>query len=636
MARTLFIGALLAVLLLPMRLFGQEQRPVTIVAVSTDAFPIITTTVHTALASAGDAPAFTLTLADKELPLTASAPVQVPMMVSVVADLSDGMRPAMSPGLTRLDVMQQRLSELVWRLQAEPNVMSLVLVGDTVELAHQQTSDLGGVDNTVANGNPAFPFTLVVRDQLVEPSGGLLQEGLARGLAQFDSAEPTQPRALVLFASGDSWQSTDLLTIQPALEAARRERPVELLIVGFGGDSTTTPLRAAAAQMGATYIHQDDSASAEQKEALNAAYATLTALGHYTQLSAVADGVPAGMATLQVVYGDASAEQEIDVPALAPQVVPLFVTDHFQDSVRIGVAPVFAQGALNTVTYLLDGRSLSVIGQPQDDLSIVINTADETFQQQYPPGQQHELVVAVTDAQGLESRSKPVLITVLSPSHSPPPRGLIVGGVVAAIFAGMLFWWYKTTQIPSGNRQSRGEDHADTENPGGGQRPEPDVTRPQGDRGDGPTVPQGDRGDGPTVPQGNRGDKEQTTDPSNSNNTTYGAWELEFLEGVEHGSELLTPTRGTRYEIGRVFIGQQMAPTHIAVANNQVSRGGHAILTLKANGNKLLLKVNTAKNPVYLGENQERELAVNDEEPLSHGDIFWLSNAVKIRVVCKR
>lgn len=627
MARALFVCMLLGVLMLPVvHLSAQGQSAVSIISVSTDAFPVIATTVRSSVPPGASASSFEVTLNGTSIPLSEIAEVRVPVVVSVVADLSDGMRPTMAPELTRLNVMQQRLSELIWRLQAQPNSMSLVLIGDTVLVAHQPTVDLGGVDNTVANGNSAAPFALVAREQSVSPSPSLIQDGLIRGLAQIDQTDPTTPAALVLFASGDTWQTADLLTIQPALEAARRVRPIMLLIVGFGGDSATTPLREASQQLGATYIHHDDIGSVSQKIELNTEYDALSNMGRYTRISAIADGIPAGTATLQVTVGDATAEQAIDLPAHAPEITPWITSTELQDVVRIGISPIFAQSPIKSVNYLLDGRSLSTFGQQQDDLSIILDTTTDAFQQLYHQNQSYELVVAATDSQGLESRSAPVVITVLKPSKPPIPW-LPIGSsitVLVVIVAGVL-WWRKTRshiQLTPAKQDT-------TKPPGIPGQP----LRPMDN--DDPTRPQGRADEEKTRPQGNRGGSDPTP-PQGGRESVVGVWRLEFLEGATGTSEPITPTRGTHYEIGRPRMNEYTGPTYIPVVNDNVSRGAHAILTLTGDGSKMLLKANKAMNPIYIGPNPDEKLAVGKEVSLEDGAIFWLSNTVKIRVIRER
>jgi hypothetical protein len=623
------VAVLLTALLLPAQLFAQGQSAVSIIAISTDAFPKITTTVRTSLSPEGDMPPFTVTLKGKDLPLAEIAQVRVPVMVSVVADLSDGMRADMAPGVTRLDAMQVRLSELIWRLQAEPTSMSLVLVGDTVVVAHEHSMDLGGVDNTVANGNPTAPFSLALREAPVSPTGSLIQDGLVRGLSQLDSADLETPQVLVLFASGDAWQTADLLAFQPALTAARSQHPIELLIVGFGGATDTTPLREAALQLGATYIHQNDNASVDQKAALNAQYAALAMLGHYTRISAIADRVPPGNATLQIALGEASTTQEIDVPPHPPEIVPLIATDQLQDIVRIGMATTFSQSPITSVSYLLDGHSLNDIGQIQKDNSIVIDTSAAAFQQQYQTDQPHELVVAATDAQGQESRSAPMQIAVIKPSQGSPPLGLMLAAILVVLAIIGVTLWLRATRIPGTVKASVKQDTASQGKPGQQSVPPKDDD----------TLPQRPPDEEKTMPQGNRGDSAPSSDTeshSRQDNTIQGMWRLEFLEGATGRSGQITPANGTHYEVGRPHKDQEMGPTHIAVLNNNVSRGAHAILNLNGNGTKMLLKANNAVNPVYLGANRERELPIGTEESLEADAIFWLSNTVKIRVVRER
>lgn len=626
MGRVGLLCLLLGVLLLPTRMFGQGQTGISLATVTTTDFPKLTMLVHTPPAQAGNAPVPEVRLKGQLLPLTALERVKQPVAVSVVADLSDGMRPELASGVTRLDAMQQRLSELIWQFQPEQPSMSLILITDTVEVALVHETNLIAVGNTVANGNTAFPFALMIRDQAAPPVGTLIQAALARGLAQLATADPAVPQVLVLFASSDAWQATDLLTLQPALEAARREHPLEVLIVGFGGDADKNALKTAALQLGATYIHQSDLGSVPQKTALYAAYRTLTTLGHFTRLSVVADGVPAGKATLRVTLGTDGAERELEVPPHAPVVTPRLAANQLQDTVLMGFNPTFAQTPLKTVNYLLNGQSLSSFGVAQADFILQVDTATAAFQQLYPPNQAYELVVAVTDEQNLESRSTPVMVTVLPPTAVPPPWRLILTGCVIVLVIVVVVVWLRIVRLPRPNGARAKVPEKATPAQGEAGKDAPGVTLPQQRPPELPTEPQGDRGGRPPGGSGAPPTKPVARPPA-----VY-QWRLEFLEGVELPPVVLSVARGTRYGIGRPDENVEQDALYIAVSNPYVTRGAHATLILMGDGAQLRLQVNKAMNPIYRGLNQEEELPSGQEVPLASGDIFWLSSTVKICV----
>lgn len=491
--------------------------------------------------------------------------------------------------------------------------VSLLAFGDTVEALFPLTSDVGAVVNavTLADG-PLLPAPL---DD--DGSSYRLGEALTAALAQLDEAPPEAPRTLALFASGDPSGRVELVELAAELEAAREAgRPVRVLVFGFGAETPGSFERYPADQ---GRLQQLASALQGSYFAIGATNNPLDA-ATIAAISAAMEGVvaPSNQTLLRFDATDAAGTQvQVQIVVDDKMVASTFVfgpaprarvqaetTD--RGLIKLSITPIFQQSPIVAVSYMLNGRPITPPVGEGPTFALAIDTADPDFYQRFAPGLYY-LTALVHDAAGHESTTVPVPLVVPAAAAKPvwvdpaDLAGPLPSALLGALVGGLVIYLFRQ-RWPRG-RQAGHEDD--------------EFTRPV--RGLGTAVL--DEEDTARV----LGGDDEDTLPFLPLTEAVPRWALVVVEGAPMQRFELDATC-RNYELGRPTIAHTPA---ISLNHPMVSRSLHARLTLFADGVELTALPSTGGT--YIGE-ERRPLLPETTAMLGPGDVFWVSQAVKLRL----
>jgi hypothetical protein len=583
-------------------------------------------------------------------PVTTSVdvtPEQGPLAVAMVADLSTRMRDAGTPHKTnRFADMQSLLQEQIILLQRPDLQASLVVFTDTVNLYFPMSDDIGGLRNIINGSVAELPFA----PQSEEANGEAypLAEAIMIALAQLEQVPAEVPRALFVFAAGNPDISLDMDGIQQAVaDVAAGERILRMTVVALGSDQegTFTSFAAApvqleqlAAEADGTYFHYfaaDVPTTFELQTEIKTHFEQILQLADYYRLRFEADPTLVGNQEVQVSAGSVVDTFPIDIAAVPPRVRVIVDSRDFQGRVRMSIEPDFVQGELTHVEYLLDNRR---IGESDSSPDFVheIDAYSDAFQQQFPTGD-YELVAAVRDAQGQVNRSAPLLVEVF---QRPPPASLmdqiragvtrsgsilLIALVAILAIAGIGTYVVRRSRMGSSYSQPIFSGKSATSKQSDKLNEDDEVTSEV---------------DNDLTAMFS--DEEQTqsynTDELTQRFNETVLLERRFRVVVEQGLDAnarkefqLRSSGAMHYFIGRPSANSLKQPD-IVLPDKHVSRE-HAKLVMLANGDVQLIGGDN-ENGTFIGDGDtRRRLEPRKPENLKPGDVFWISPAVKLRLV---
>jgi len=548
-------------------------------------------------------------------------PTQVPGAVMLVADLSSRMSEPVAH-TTRFQLMQPMVSDLVSQLQSGDQRAGLIVITQTVTIAHKLTNDLGAIANTLTQSNPQLQF--IPQSATDESSAGAypLDDAIKQALDQLDQAAPEQPRTLVVFAVGDATKEFNTGGIHTALATAvAKGHPVELLVYGFASDpATLTKLQLADVGTVTPVIVDGKLPSPDLKRQIFVQYAGVLRRSTMTTLRFSATKLSSGPMRLIVSAGNISDSVSLQIPPLSPVVSIVTSSSTFQGAIQMATRVDFQQAAITQVEYLLNDLPIAAPVTEGPNFRYMLNTNDLGFQQKFRPGS-YELVVAVTDANNQHSRSQPQRVEVVAVVAPQGGNGtnlaLLIGAgagvvVVAAVVAWL--WWRSRQQQPlPGLSPAVDEDvtvHAPfpDEKPTAPYSPE-DVTAPV-------AVPDKDI----TVPF----DPRRTVILDPEARKRHRRWYVEVVSG-DPSQRIELKQSQRNYDIGRA--ADKRTPD-ISLQNSYVSRD-HARIELLDTGPTLI--AGDSSQGTFFGP-EKVAMAQGDRRLLVSGDVFWLSPEVKLHI----
>ncbi len=571
-----------------------------------------------------------------------------PMAVAIVADLSTHMRDKGMPHKrNRFVDMQSLLQEQMLALQLPRLRASLVTFTDEANLYYPMSTDLGGLRNIINGSVPEYPFA--PQEEAADGAAYPLEEAIITALEQLGQEAPDVPRALFVFAAGDPDTALDLERIEQAFSSSRSgTSAVHVMAVAFGSDQEGTfTTRAAnpgileqlAAVTGGRYVHYfaaDVDQAIQLQTEVKTQFAQILQVADYYSLRFQADPTLVGMQDVRVRVGSTADTYTINIAAVPPRVSVVVNSRDFQGKVRMTVRTDFAQSELAHVEYLLNNHR---IGQSEKapDFVYEIDSYARGFQELFPPGN-YELVAAVRDVQGLESRSEPLVVEVFAPPVPDSPLAWVmafitgIGGiillalvVVLAVVVGVMYGMQRRQKIPRISKQF-------------------------------PTNRQPTRSRSVKVSETVLGDDELTSEVDNDLTAEFNPEELTQVYNPDDLTARYDPT-AVRERIFRVLVERGIDPEarkefhlrsngsmhyfigrpstnntkqpDIVLPNNLVSREHARLVMLADGGVELVAGHNT--NGTFFGE-EKIEMAPDEKRVLQSGDVFWISPVVKLRL----
>jgi hypothetical protein len=629
--------AILAALLAPTALSAQSDvLHIQIAAIETDQFPTLQLAVNATDvqgSSLAATPDFSVQINGNPVTPVEVTSTRRPVAVALVSDLSTRMSDQGTGYSRRFDDMLPRIKELSDQLRSSGSFASLVTFDTQVRVAHPLTYDLGAVSNTLNRGNSELIF-----EAATGPGGAYpLIEALSTGLDQLESADPTSPLALVLFAAGEP-DRPEITALRQRIATWRAEgRPLRLLVIGFGSDrpgefaeypAGPASLRLLADELGGSFIEVGVQPLNEQtRREVDAQFAAIRRLADQYTLSFSASEVASGVATITVNANGASDSVEFNPGAIPPRFSVVVDSRSFQDQVRLSINTTFRQATIERVEYFLSDLPLATVTQGPEFV-YRFDAYDAGFQQQFPPGE-YELSAAAFDANDNQSRSSITIpVTVFA---APPPPPLLeqlasywwVGLIIAALGGIAIYGFVRPRTSMAGTRPTK------TATP---------VNIPPSEE---PTVEHGALGSETKEFQAAAPDATVLYRPPSGATTEFQpsrgvpTTRLEprwFVEVVECDID-----RGQRFELKsearNVNIGRDNPPDHppeILMHNSLISKGSHARLSLLQHGVELV--AGESRNGTFVGDDK-REIKPHSSCILKNNDVFWLSRGVKLRVI---
>lgn len=603
---------------------AQEAPQLRITRTDVSRFPLIETTVQlrdAPINARGEAVDFSVSLNDTPLPVIESRATQTPGATMIITDLSSRMSAVDAGYATRFQLMQPMVSDLVSHLQSGDQRAGLLVVTETVTLAHNLTNDLGAIANTLARSNPELLFEPQPLAALNPAAPYPLDTAILEAFAELAGAPPEQLRTVVVFAAGDPERDLNSEAVRAALAAARAaDQPVQLLIYSFSSDAEAIDrLRALTDDDAFTAVLADGQIPPpELKRRIFAHYAGLINRGALITLRVAAPEAAAGPAQLTVSGANAQATAEIAIPAMAPQ-VSLFVSDPlFEGVVQMAIRTDYAQTPVQRVEYLLNGLPL-VESAAGPTFTHALDVADPAFQQRFPPGT-YELVAAVQDAQGQVSRSQPQSVEIVTAAPPPGPNlAPLLIGIGALALVGGATGIVLNRRRPRTNAQPAPlvPDDEATQH----YQPEP-ANNPLDDEATARAMLPDDE---PTAQVDL--DDERTAPVDVGALASKIHWTISVVSGDTAQPLELKPNQ-RNYDLGRVT---RTRTPDLPLNHERVSRN-HARIELLAGGPVLVVQEST--HGTFFGQGKTA-LVAGDRQALSDGDVFWLSPDVQLHVTCK-
>lgn len=646
-----WLGLLLALIMIPV--VAQEPATLTILnVVYEDQFPDVEVQLRYLDQQQQPIPnvtSFEVSVGDQLI----TSPVAVttergPMAVAIVADLSMQMRDKGMPHKRdRFVDMQSLLQEQMLALQLPNLRASLVTFTDEANLYYPLSADLGGLRNIINGSVSEYPF--VPQEETADGAAYPLEEAIITALEQLGQEAPNVPRALFVFAAGDLDTALDLERIEQALASSRSSTSdVHVIAVAFGSDQEGTfntmaanpgILEQLAAATGGSYVHYfaaDVDQAIQLQTEVKTQFAQILQVADYYSLRFQADPTLVGMQDVQVRVGSNADTYAINIAAVPPRVSVVVNSRDFQGKVRMTVRTDFVQSELAHVEYLLNNHRIGQ-SEKRPDFAYEVDSYTNGFQQLFTPGN-YELVAAVRDAQGLESRSDPLLVQVFAPPVPDSPLAWVmafitgIGGIillalvaVLAVVAGVMYGMQRRQKTPRIGKQF-------------------------------PTNRQPTRSRSVKVSEKVFEDDELTGEVDNDLTAEFDPEELTQLYKPDDLTERFDPTavperifrvmveRGIdpeakkefhlrsngsmHYFIGRPSTDSTKQPD-IVLPNKHVSREHARLVMLADGGIELVAGHNT--NGTFVGE-EKVQLAPDEKRVLQSGDVFWISPAVKLRL----
>ncbi|NNJ09785.1 FHA domain-containing protein [Chloroflexales bacterium ZM16-3] len=607
---------------------AQGTAQLRIVRTDFSQFPTIETTIEFAALQAPPSPSqaqpdLVVSFEGKTVPGVERRQTQVPGAVMLVTDLSSRMGERGAVYATRFQLMQPMVSDLVSQLQSADQRAGLMILTETVTVAHELTNDLGAIANTLTRSNPQVRFDPQLPTEESSAGPYPLDEAIIQALSRLDQAAPEQPRTLVVFAAGDPNKEFDTSAIHNALAAAESKgHPVHLLIYGFASDPTALTGLQSLADVGTVtpVVVDGQLPSPDLKRQIFDQYASVLRRSNMTTLRFSATGIASGPANLTVSVGIINGTASLDIPALPPVVSLITSSPEFQGTVQMATRVDFQQAPITQVEYLLNGLPIADPVTEGPDFRYVLDTNDPGFQQRFPSGS-YELIAAVKDAQDQVSRSQPQQIEIAAVTSSQGLSGLFLplmigGGVVLVVGAAGAVWQLRRRQQPR---------------PTAAPAPviDDDMTARVTSNDDEATAPYSpdDVTGRLAVP-----DDERTAlfDPHDRRTVVlerHTRWYVEVVAGdTAQRIELKQSQRN--YDLGRVTT---VRTPDIPLRHQQVSRD-HARIELLNSGPTLI--AGDSSQGTFFGP-EKAAMAPGDRKQLASGDVFWLSSEVKLRVFCE-
>lgn len=591
-------------------------------------------------------PALRVTIGDRELPVVATRSERLPVEVLVVTDLSARMsdRSAFS---TRFEQMTPLVKNFVNQLQAGPNIAGLVVFSETVQLVHKLAPDLQAIVNTLDRGNQALLFEPAPLASGDEGAPYALGEAGQLAVAQLVAGSgEAHPKALVIFAAGGQLAPAAVALLRDELARARAEQiSIRVVVFGFGSSASgsferfpagSEQLQSLAETLDGNFFDLGDELfSVATRQRIEAEFAAITARGTHTVLTVDLAGAPAGAGLVRVATADASAEAPLDVPVGPPQFVVQAPT-RWEGPLVLSITPQSEQAPIVRVEYRLDNYRLGEATSRADGFALSLDAASPAFQRDYGPGP-HTLTAVAFDAAGAQSEAQaPLEITVAEPPAaglgalgeplSAPIWWLLAALATLVVVGGTLFMLRRSGAVRGGKSSTDVYSTAASPPPPQeepttryGKPAAPDISTvlAEDDRKTRPL----DEGE---VPSPNDLD-EKTTRLDLLSAAPSKRWYVELLLGVEpQRFELRADQR--HYDLGRPARGHN---PHIAITSPIISRF-HA--KLERFRDRFELIALETENGTFVGE-ECRRMEPDERVDLKDGDVFWLSQRVKLRLM---
>jgi hypothetical protein len=264
--------------------------------------------------------------------------------------------------------------------------------------------------------------------------------GLQQLTQPADPAVAEMPRMLLVLAAGVTEQQVDVAALQRVFSQARAaERPISLVIVGFGSDFTgefsslpANPdgLATLARVLGGQYIAMGSGLpDVRAKQRLTSQLTALLQQGEQFQLQGTVQRAQAGDGTLTVEVGPLQVSRQVIIPTRPTSFIVAADTSNPAQA-RFSIATQFEQTPIQTVEYALNGTTLEQRGISGPNFDLPVNTSAAWFQQRYPPGS-YQLSATAFDAAGqpITNSTNTVNITI-----APPPVGTSAFDVLSAMW----------------------------------------------------------------------------------------------------------------------------------------------------------------------------------------------------------
>lgn len=524
--------------------------------------------------------------------------VEVPSIaVAIIADSNAAMRETNAFKRTRFEDMSEQIGDLVNRLRTTNVQYSLVTFTSEVTVAVSRQTDPGYVFNELVTLEPKIPQA--ANENVPYP----LTAAIKAGLEQLQAAPPEYARTLFVYAAGRPESIVDMSVIQPLLENMR-SNPPSITFIGLASD-LEPGMRSIPGGAYLPYFAQDLPQLDLLRKNLASRYRAVITDSRYYDVHFTATELPFGKNRVIFAIRGSSAQADIDVCSLPPQIVLQPVDPASKGMPQLGITTLFSQTEVISVAYYLDNLPIGVSDRAPD-FRFTVDPYEAKYQNHFAAENEYPLFAVATDRNHLQSpRTETILLRI--PSR-PLPIGLIAIGAGVALLAVASTVWlirkqpfykWRNRKQNSGLASSvvRTQELQDTREPAGFS-PEGETNPPEA--------------------------------PTNPPETRY------------HPSKYFLPIRVTVYEsherivydlddpnVPSYGIGRDVEnPIRIGSNTGGVSRN-HAKLTPTEKGWQI---TDTSQFGTYVGEHPTEDYRVAPSRPqdVEPGDVIWIGSKIKL------
>jgi hypothetical protein len=554
------------------------------------------------------------------------------LAVAIVADLSVQMNDTGMPvNNTRFDDMQSVLQSFTTRLLLPDPLVSMTVFTETVSIYHPMSNDVGALTNIVNDRVDDMRF----QPQQTPSTSDLypLEGAVMAALEQLEDVPRGVPRELLILAAGNPAIELDQNRLQTAITAASdEESPLTLTVIAFGSDqagefdtAAADPValeQLAADNEGAYFHYFDVNVNTDLRQDMERWFEQIMQRAdRYMLRLTLPDEHLSGVQTVRVTAGGVADELQIELNDILPQVVVVVDSDSssLQGKVNLSIHTIFTQAPIAEVEYLLGNRSLGT-SEVGPDFPLEIDVYSAEFQDRFDTGE-YELVAAVEDEQGQPNRSEPLQVTVVRPSAAAESAAgsnnllsmsLMLGGgvILAGGIVGTMLWVRTRKKTPVVMEPA----HFPIDD---------DISEAIDEEGPTEAIDDG-------ATEAFNDEETQALDDLDDEQTVH---RPRFLVKVVEGLPDMPPfplgNHQTHYYIGRASTNGKRPD--IELPHRKVSRSDHAKLVVLAQDGLVELTALSSQNGTFVGEDR-LPLENHESVTLHHGDVFWISPVVKLRL----